>query len=58
MAGPQQSQDYDEVTEEPIPAIQQLLDNPFALLFIGIASPMVLYVVWGVMEILSVPIAK
>lgn len=58
MAGPQQNQDYDEVTEEPIPAIQQLLDNPFALLFIGIASPMVLYVVWGVMEILSVPIAK
>ena len=58
MAGPPQSQNYDEVTEEPIPAIQQLLDNPFALLFIGIASPMVLYVVWGVMEILSVPIAK
>ncbi|HSD61026.1 MAG TPA: hypothetical protein VLC55_09255 [Burkholderiales bacterium] len=58
MAGPQQSENYDEVTEEPIPAIQQLLDNPFALLFIGIASPMVLYVVWGVMEILSVPIAK
>ncbi|HET9701476.1 MAG TPA: hypothetical protein VFP70_11195 [Burkholderiales bacterium] len=46
------------MTEEPVPAMQQLLDNPFALLFIGIASPMVLYVVWGVMEILSVPIAK
>jgi hypothetical protein len=58
MADPQQSQDPEDVTEEPIPAMQQLLDNPFALLFIGIASPMVLYVVWGVMEILSVPIAK
>ncbi|HEX6829305.1 MAG TPA: hypothetical protein VF104_10030 [Burkholderiales bacterium] len=58
MAEPQQSQELDDVTEEPVPAMQQLLDNPFALLFIGIASPMVLYVVWGVMEILSVPIAK
>jgi hypothetical protein len=58
MAEPQPSQDLEEVTEEPVPAMQQLLDNPFALLFIGIASPMVLYVVWGVMEILSVPIAK
>ena len=58
MAEPQQSQDPEDVTEEPVPAMQQLLDNPFALLFIGIASPTVLYVVWGVMEILSVPIAK
>lgn len=51
------AQDYDEVLEEPIPVMQQLLDNPFALLFLGIASPMVLYVVWGVMEILSLPVA-
>jgi hypothetical protein len=48
----------DEVTEEPIPAMQQLLDNPFLLLFIGIAMPTVLYIVWGVMEIVGIPIAK
>ncbi|MBU6484264.1 MAG: hypothetical protein KGL70_08545 [Betaproteobacteria bacterium] len=48
----------DDVPEEPIPAMQQLLDNPFLLLFIGIAMPTVLYIIWGVMEIASVPIAK
>lgn len=44
--------------EEPVPAMQQLLDNPFLLLFLGIAVPTVLYIVWGVMEIVSLPIAK
>jgi hypothetical protein len=44
--------------EEPVPAMQQLLDNPFLLLFIGIAMPTVLYIVWGVMEIVGIPIAK
>ncbi len=44
--------------DEPVPAMQQLLDNPFLLLFIGIAMPTVLYVVWGVMEIVNIPIAK
>lgn len=48
----------DEVLEEPVPAMQQLLDNPFLLLFLGIAMPTVLYIVWGVMEIVSLPIAK
>ena len=44
--------------DEPIPVMQQLLDNPFLLLFLGIAMPTVLYIVWGVMEILSLPLAK
>ena len=44
--------------EEPAPAMQQIIDNPFLLLFIGIAMPTVLYIVWGVMEIVSLPIAK
>jgi hypothetical protein len=48
----------DEVPDEPIPAMQQLLDNPFLLLFLGIAMPTVLYIVWGVMEIVGIPIAK
>ncbi|MCC6196595.1 MAG: hypothetical protein IT518_19240 [Burkholderiales bacterium] len=49
---------YDEDPDEPIPAMQDLLDNPFLLLFIGIAMPTVLYIVWGVMEIVGIPIAK
>lgn len=44
--------------DEPVPVMQQLLDNPFLLLFLGIAMPTVLYIVWGVMEIVSLPIAK
>ena len=38
--------------------VQQLLDNPFLLLFLGIAMPTVLYIVWGVMEIVGIPITK
>ena len=48
----------DDVLEEPVPGMQQLIDNPFLLLFIGIALPTVLYTIWGVMEIVSLPIAK
>jgi hypothetical protein len=43
---------------ERIPAMQQILDNPFLLLFIGITIPTVLYLVWGVMEIASIPVAN
>ncbi len=48
----------DELTEEPVPVMQQILDNPFLLLFIGITLPTVLYIVWGVMEIVGIPVAK
>lgn len=58
MAEPTQNANFDEVLEEPIPAMQQLLDNPFLLLFIGIAMPAVLYIIWGVMEIVNIPVAK
>ena len=44
--------------EEPIPMMQKLLDNPFLLLFIGVMVPMVVYSLWGVIEILTVPLAK
>jgi hypothetical protein len=48
----------DDDLDEPIPAMQQLLDNPFLLHFLGIAMPTVLYIIWGVMEIVGIPIAK
>jgi hypothetical protein len=44
--------------EEPLPIMQQLLDNPFLLLFLGVAMPTVLYIVWGVMEIVGIPVGK
>ncbi len=43
---------------EPIPMMQRVLDNPFLLLFLGVTIPTVLYLIWGVMEIASVPLAK
>lgn len=43
---------------EPVPFMQQLLDNPFLLLFLGVMVPMVVYTLWGVIDILTVPLAK
>ena len=48
----------DEMSDEPVPMMQQLCDNPFLLLFLGITIPTVLYIVWGVMEIASIPVAN
>ena len=44
--------------EEPIPVMQQLLDNPFLLLFIGVAVPAAFYTIWGIMEIAQIPVGK
>ena len=44
--------------ELPIHPMQRLLDNPFLLLFLGVAMPTLIYIVWGVMEIISIPVAK
>ena len=43
---------------ESIPFMQRLLDNPLLLLFLGVASPTLLYTLWGVMEVVAVPLAK
>jgi hypothetical protein len=42
---------------ERIPVMQQVLDNPFLLLFLGITVPTVFYIIWGVMEIITIPLA-
>ena len=44
-------------SDERIPFMQQILDNPFLLLFLGITVPTVFYVIWGIMEVASIPIA-
>ena len=44
-------------TVERVPFMQRVLDNPFLLLFLGVVVPTVFYVIWGVMEIVSIPLA-
>ncbi len=36
----------------------RVLDNPFLLLFLGVAVPTVFYILWGIMEIVQIPIAE
>jgi hypothetical protein len=40
-----------------IPIMQRIIDNPFILLFIGVVFPAVFYIIWGIMEIVSIPLA-
>lgn len=47
-----------DIQDKDIPFMQRVLDNPFLLLFLGVASPTILYSLWGVMNIIAVPIAK
>lgn len=51
-SGPSPAED-----ESSIPVMQRILDNPFLLLFLGVTVPTVLYVIWGVMEIVLIPVA-
>ncbi len=44
--------------EERVPVMQRILDNPFLLLFIGVVFPTVFYIIWGIMELVTIPIAK
>ena len=43
---------------QAVPAMQRVLDNPFLLLFLGVVFPTVFYILWGIMEIVTLPIAK
>jgi len=48
----------DQSEGERIPFWQQVLDNPFLLLFLGVTIPTIFYVIWGVIEVANIPIAK
>ena len=48
----------DDTETGKVPLMQQLLDNPFLLLFLGVLIPMVVYTLWGVIDILTIPLAK
>jgi hypothetical protein len=54
-AGEEQSPDPQDQGE--IPLMQRVLDNPFLLLVLGIATPAVFYIIWGIIEITQIPIA-
>lgn len=41
-----------------IPVMQKVLDNPFLLLFLGVVFPTVFYILWGIMEIVTIPVTK
>jgi len=45
-------------TPERVPVMQRILDNPFLLLFLGVVVPTVFYLIWGVMEVTNIPLAK
>lgn len=47
-----------EENNEPVPFMQKVLDNPFILLFIGVLTPTVFYTIWGIMEVVSIPLAQ
>ena len=43
---------------ERVPVMQRIIDNPFLLLFIGVVFPAAFYIIWGIMEIVTIPLAK
>jgi hypothetical protein len=44
--------------DEQIPFMQRLLDNHFLLLFLGVLVPTVIYIIWGIIDIVQIPVAK
>ncbi len=48
----------DDLDARDVPFMQKVLDNPFLLLFIGIAVPTLTYIVWGIMELVALPISS
>ena len=47
----------DQDSDKDIPMMQRVIDNPFLLLFIGIAVPTLTYIVWGIMELVALPVS-
>jgi hypothetical protein len=43
--------------DERVPFMQRVMDNPFLLLFLGVTMPTVLYLIWGIMELVQIPVA-
>lgn len=58
MTDERQSANNDAPDNEPLPLMQRILDNPFLLLFLGVAVPTVFYIIWGIIEITQIPVAN
>lgn len=41
-----------------LPAMQKFLDDPFLMLFICVAVPTICFSMWGIMEVVTIPLAK
>ena len=54
MSGPQSNEPGEP---ERASFFQRVLDNPFLLLFLGVTIPTVVYLIWGIMEIIQIPLA-
>lgn len=55
---PNSDHDYLNDPHADIPWMQKLLDSPFILLALGVTIPMVVYNLWGVVEILLLPVTQ
>ena len=51
------SEEADLSKPERTPFFQRVLENPFLLLFLGVVMPTVFYILWGIMEIATLPVA-
>ncbi len=49
--------DQPETGDERAPVMQRVLDNHFLLLFLGVTMPTVLYIIWGIMELVQIPVS-
>ncbi len=58
MTDENQATESDAPDNEPLPLMQRILDNPFLLLFLGVAVPTVFYIIWGIIEITQIPVAN
>ena len=58
MTDENQPTSSDAPDDEPLPLMQRILDNPFLLLFLGVAVPTVFYIIWGIIEITQIPVAN
>jgi hypothetical protein len=41
--------------EQPVPAWQVFFDDIFLLLALGLAVPLILYIIWGIWDLTHVP---
>lgn len=58
QSGESQAASGDAASRVRVPMMQRVLDNPFLLLFLGVVMPTVFYLIWGIMEVTQIPIAK